>query len=1349
MIENTELLDDIITGYIPHKIYAFSTPQLEGYLKVGETGRSVNLRLNEWRRVINDLTLEKEWLASLPINVVDQESFFQDFALHKFFKEEKQLEPINSALAPGNSKEFYPVTIEIIEEGIKEIGLDYESEPPRRYNYLSIEDNSKVEEHWARNENFPPRDNQQRVIDNIVSVSKDEDVPKNYLLFAVMRFGKTFVALEAAKKLNSRLTVIVTAKTDVEQEWKKTLESHVDFDGYEFLNSKSLVDNNKIIRDKLNEEKKVVLFLSLQDLQGEKIKEKHKQVFDEQVDLLIVDETHFGARAQNYGQVIQTLRNQKRKSANNEEIVGDDYEDNREVVALKQLKKINSKYTLHLSGTPYRVLMGNEFKNPKQLVGKVQFEDILEEKEKWFQENLNKPEWENPYFGFPQMVRFAFQLSQETQRKINALRSEGKLSHLNELFGPLSQDSTQLNHKIFKHEQEVLNLLKSLDGTEISDVIFPILNYERIKEGKMANHIVMVLPFKASCDAMEELLIKYSNNFNNLKDYEIINIAGHDTRYSQDNSTELVKEKIREAAIDGRKTISLTVNKMMTGVTVPQWDTMIFLKDTQSPQEYDQAVYRLQSPNVTKQLDEVGNVINKIDLKPQTLLIDFSPNRMMSMEQYKAFIFSSSEGEVGNENVAKKLDRQMSFSPIITLNSEKLTQVKPNDILKFIAAYSSEKGIIEEASEIAVDLSIIENDTIKNAIENENEIGIKSGLKFERYEHGDKEVGEEDLEDTGEDSNKEDTGTKPQTPDNPNNEDSADASTEDKIVKKIQNYYLRLLFFSFLSKEKTTNSLSDLINIFDNNKRLAKHLGIDKKVVIAISEELKNPFVRSELDNKISNANALLADESIQDSEKITRAIQSFNRISENEIFTPNDLATITVERLFSDANLYDFNNNPKRIIDITSKSGIYLVLICIKLRNLGVSEEKIKQNLFAVTTSTIAYEFTRKAFELLKLDTNNIVDIDTASSYDLIDSDLDVVKKNLNCAYRNRIEDMKFDVVIGNPPYQEEAKGESSSDDPIYNKFMELGYNLAPRAVFVTPGRFLFNAGKTPKSWNKKMLEDKHLEVVYYERDSNKVFGGTSIPGGIVITDRNLNIEVEPIKEFFGFQELKDIKDKVWLKAKSNLSTMIYTQNKFNLSDLYQDFPEYRKIIGSNGKDKRFRQIIMERLEVFTEEKNSNTDIRVRGLINRKRSYRYISRKYVEQVDWIDKYKVIVPFSNGASGTLGDQPARLISKPEISMKGDGITQSFIGIGQFDTLLEAENLYKYINTKFARVMLGILKVTQGNKAETWKYVPQMDFKINNEIDWTLPLPQIDKQLYNYFNLEPKEILFIESKVSYI
>lgn len=1384
MIKNTELLDDIIMDYIPHKIYAFSTPQLKNYLKVGETSRSVKIRLSEWKRMIDDLKLEGEWIAMLPKGAKVQNHFFQDYSLHRYFKEQG-FEAKNSIESPGNSNEFYPVTLLEIENGINKISEDYLSEPPRHYTYLSVKDSSRIDEHWTRTETFKLRENQQSVVNNIVEVSKDSTITPNYLLFAVMRFGKTFVALEAAKKLNSKLTVVVSAKADVKSEWKKNLESHIDFEGYKFLDSESLVNSDTAIQDVLNANENVVIFLTLQDLKGNDTKDKHKQLFEKKIDMLIVDESHFGARAQSYGQVIQkknSLGISKSMSAYEERTL-DDKEDKDEIKALDNIKEINATFTLHLSGTPYRILMGSEFQNPKQIVGAIQFEDILEEKEKWYQENLERPEWHNPYFGFPQMVRFAFNLDDSAKLKLAELTNYGMRSQLNELFGPVSISKEKKGHNEFKHKSYVLKILKALDGSETSDTIFPVFNYERIKEGKMTNHIVMVLPFKSSCDAMEELLRSHKKEFHNLGDYEVINIAGHDTKFNNVGKpfTEKVKDKIEQAASNNKKTISLTVTKMLTGVTVRQWDTMIFMKDTESPQEYDQAIYRLQSPYVVTQKKYINNAkhkydsktdkglrellttfnedlfidvsslskekylegikdrsilpftISKEDLKPQTLLIDFSPNRMMSIEQHKAFIFSANKGGVGNDKVKETLERQIKSSPIITMNAEKLTEVVPNDVLKYVAAYSSEKGIIEEVNEISVDLSILDNDVIKSALEKENEIGGKSGLKFELNSRWGKSVSEEDIDFEGDKSDREEISE----PDDNSLKNEDKSNEKEKNVRKIQNYYLRILFYAFLSEEADINNLFDVIESYDNNKRLACHLGIEKNVLEALDEQLINPHVRSSLDNKISNANALLADNSIEPAEKVARAIQSFQRISESEVFTPRKIAEKMVDMVLDETDLSTFNKTPKQFIDIASKSGIYLLVLFEKLKAKGMKEAVIKENIFAVTSSPIAYEFTRKVFKLMKFPISNILDIDQASSFDLIkEQDKKKVLKSLNHYFFKGEENMKFDVVVGNPPYQSETK------KLLYPDFYLLGRKLGNTVNMIFP-----TGWQEPKNNNGlEKLNKKEIktdpQIIQIDNLHNAFPGVQGVEWtNIIFWKYGFNNELNGLQKIFTNGENVEKKKLLINKDEIEKPTEI-----IELGKILMETPGFESIksIITTRKPYGLATDAFEKYEKYglpkmQEERIKNDDIKIYNKINH---IVYVPKNYPfpKKSDNLEKYKILVPdaWGNLSNTGLGGAYADII----IASPHEAALGRYVESGSFNDINDAKKHAKYLLTKFYRAALFLNKHAIINST-AYGAVPLQHYK---EDWWNSSIKEINDMLFKKYHIPENIKIYVEDNI---
>ena len=341
--------------------------------------------------------------------------------------------------------------------------------------------------------------------------------------------------------------------------------------------------------------------------------------------------------------------------------------------------------------------------------------------------------------------------------------------------------------------------------------------------------------------------------------------------------------------------------------------------------------------------------------------------------------------------------------------------------------------------------------------------------------------------------------------------------------------------------------------------------------------------------------------------------------------------------------------------------------------------------------------------------------------------------------------ESMKFDVVIGNPPFQEEAKGGSSSDDPIYNQFMEESYKISDKALFITPARFLFNAGKTPKSWNKKMLNDSHLKVEYFEQKSDKVFPNTDIKGGITITYRDIDKDFGKIDIFTPFEELNSILAKVEKKTIDTLDSVVTGRGVYRLTEkALEEHPEIETLQSKGHKTDvgsgAFK--ILANLIFFDEKPiDDNEYVQVLGLLKGERIFYWIDRRYLSEPLNFDKYKIIIPKANG-SGAIGE----VLSTPLIGAPLIGYTETFIGLGIFEDKLEAEAALKYIKSKFARVMLGILKITQDNPRDKWSKVPVQDFTFQSDIDWSKSITEIDQQLYTKYNLSESEIDFIESKV---
>lgn len=346
----------------------------------------------------------------------------------------------------------------------------------------------------------------------------------------------------------------------------------------------------------------------------------------------------------------------------------------------------------------------------------------------------------------------------------------------------------------------------------------------------------------------------------------------------------------------------------------------------------------------------------------------------------------------------------------------------------------------------------------------------------------------------------------------------------------------------------------------------------------------------------------------------------------------------------------------------------------------------------------------------------------------------------------------MKFDFAIGNPPFQIEAPGESTSDKPVYHLFIDESYKISNVVELITPARFLFNAGSTPKKWNKKMLNDKHIKVLFYKANAKEVFPNTAITGGLAVTYRNVKKGFQPIKVYVPFPELNRIREKVLdFPGFCNLSSIISGRTPYLFTDtLHEENPTALAKLSEGHKYDISSNAFTSLPKVFIDTKpDKYIDFyRVLGRKDGRRTYKWIMKKYARgrTKNLINKWKVFLPKANGASGMLGKESARLISKPELGEPNDIATDTFICVGSFKNKVEACSALKYILSKFARALLGTLKVTQINSKETWNNVPLQDFTDKSDIDWSKSVADIDKQLYKKYKLSQEEISFIETHV---
>jgi hypothetical protein len=337
-----------------------------------------------------------------------------------------------------------------------------------------------------------------------------------------------------------------------------------------------------------------------------------------------------------------------------------------------------------------------------------------------------------------------------------------------------------------------------------------------------------------------------------------------------------------------------------------------------------------------------------------------------------------------------------------------------------------------------------------------------------------------------------------------------------------------------------------------------------------------------------------------------------------------------------------------------------------------------------------------------------------------------------------------KFDVVIGNPPYQEEAQGAGTRDTPLYHLFMDAAHEVGKKVVLITPARFLFNAGFTPKAWNEKMLADPRLTVPYYVPTSSDLFPGTGFKGGIAVTSWDEDRDGEPIGTFTKYPELNSILHKVLEAGDVSLATEISSGRAYAFTDAMHDaHPEASDLMSKDAQYRvstnTFEQLPF--LYATDEPQDGSSYVRIFGVIKNRRQARWVRRDYLTGPTSFEKYKVVLSAANG-SGALGE----VLANPTVIEPGVAVTQTYITIGSFDRKAQAGACLKYVKSKFARLLLGVRKVTQHNPARTWKYVPLQDFTSTSDIDWSKSIPEIDQQLYAKYGLDSEEIAFIEAKV---
>ena len=528
-------------------------------------------------------------------------------------------------------------------------------------------------------------------------------VPR-FLWNAKMRFGKTFTAYQLAKKLGAKRVLVVTFKPAVEDAWQTDLESHADFDGWQYLSRKSEGDPTKV-----DPKKPVVYFGSFQDLLGRddagNIKPKNEWLHAVNWDLVVFDEYHFGAWRETAKELFEgedeTIA---KKESKLEYAIGlEAMNEGLGVLSEKEHEflPITTKAYLYLSGTPFKALATGEF--IEEQIFNWTYTDEQRAKEEYAAKNPGK---RNPYGALPQMRLLTYQMPDE----LLAIASAGEFDEfdLNEFF---SATGTGRGAQ-FKHKDDVQKWLDIIRGSHVSQTVEslktgtrPPFPYSDVRLLPYLQHSFWFLPNVAACHAMSNLLTEKHNTF--WRGYTVVLAAGASAGIGLD-----ALPPVRSAIKTGfeTKTITLSCGKLTTGVTVPQWSSILMLRNLKSPETYFQAAFRVQSPWSIK--NPHGDNPNEEEiLKPVCFVFDFAPTR--ALRQLSEYGIGLSPSEPNPENAVKEL---VSFLPVLAYDGANMTQIDAGGILD-IAMAGTSATLLARKWESAL-LVNVDNDTLRRILDN-------------------------------------------------------------------------------------------------------------------------------------------------------------------------------------------------------------------------------------------------------------------------------------------------------------------------------------------------------------------------------------------------------------------------------------------------------------------------------------------------------------------------------------------------------------------------------------------------------------------------------------------------------
>ena len=1133
---------------------------------------------------------------------------------------------------------------------------------------------------------------------------------------AKMRFGKTLSALQVVKDMEFQRTLILTHRPVVDAGWFEDF-GKIFYDRKDFAyGSKNNGESFACLEQRAESSGlHYVYFASMQDLRGSELVggnfDKNNEVFATDWELIIVDEAHEGTKTE-LGKAV-----------------------------LEELVKDNTK-VLRLSGTPFNLL--NDFKEDEIYT----WDYVMEQraKQSWDELHFGDP---NPYASLPTLNIYTYDLG----RLLHEFVDEDVAFNFKEFFRVNESGS-------FCHEKDVrafLNLLTKED----KESLYPYANDEY---RNIFRHTLWMVPGVKEARALSAMLQTHPV----FQHFKVVNVAGDgDQDEESRDALEAVEQAIGKDP-DATRTITLSCGRLTTGVSVKAWTAVFMLSGSYNTaaSSYMQTIFRVQTPATIN-----GR------MKEQCYVFDFAPDRTLKVIAETAKI-SSKAGKTSQSD-RKAMGEFINFCPIISIEGSQmnrfdvprmLEQLKRVYVERVVRNGFEDNSLYNDELMKLDDLELQEFDDLKKiigqtkAMPKTNQVDINSqGLNNEEYEEKEK-LEKKPKKELTEEERKRLEELKKKT----KNREAAIS-----ILRGISIRMPLLIYGAELSDENqeiTIDNFASLIDPQSWEEFMPK--GVTKQKFNSF-KKYYDPEIFCAAGKRI-RAMARAADKlSIEERiERITDIFSTFRNPDKETVLTPWRVVNMHLGDCLGGYNFYDkeYQNviseprfidkgevtaevfSPEsRILEINSKSGLYPLYMAYGIYRARVKaslfavetiEEQqavwdrvIAENIFVICKTPMAKSITKRTlagFRKAKVNTRYFEDLINQIKNKPENFIAKVAKGR---SYWKAIDNdnMKFNAIVGNPPYQVMDGGTDRGAVPVYQYFMNIAKRIHPDYIsLIMPARW-YAGGRGLDEFRSDMISDTHLSQLNDYELSKDLFPTVDIAGGLctflwdanyngtcrvtnynALKDITVNRYLNQFDTLIRSNAAVSILEKIMSKSTSYLNSLVLSINPFGFRTYFRGSDQGDvKILTSKGWAKVYRTEIS------------------------------------KGVEYIDKFKIIVGRFVPSNGEMSVKPGegyRVLTEPQILSPAEINTETYIDTAVFSTLEEATNYKKYLLTKFARFLLrqGITSVNVTK--ECFAFVPIQDFTAQSDIIWEHDIQNIDYQLYNKYHMTDDEISFIESMI---